>query len=91
MEGRVKQFPATARLHGAATLALTALFVGSLPAAVNDLRLTEVRPSAGEVEVTHLGSTSFTTTSSLPFCHRFNYFSVIPAHTTFGPGESTPS
>lgn len=60
----------------------------NLQAGVNDLRITEVNPASGQVEVTHVGATQFTTATSLPFCHRFNYFSAIPASTTFGPGES---
>lgn len=60
----------------------------TLQAGVNDLRITEVNPATGEVEVTHTASAPFTTTSPLPFCHRFNYATVIPANTTFGAGES---
>lgn len=69
-------------------LVLVELFAGSLRAGVNDLRITEVNPATGQVEVTHIGTTPFTAATSLPFCHRFNYFSVIPANTTFGAGES---
>lgn len=64
------------------------LWVGNLSAGVNDLRITEIDPGTRRVEVTHVGATGFTTTSSLPFCHRFNYFTSIPANTTFGPNES---
>lgn len=60
----------------------------SLHAGINELRITEVDPATGRVEVTHVGATPFTTATSLPFCHRFNYASVIPANTTFGAGES---
>lgn len=81
--------PLALRTSLAATaLMLAAQFVASLQAGVNDLRITEVNPATGQVEVTHIGTTQFTTTSSLPFCHRFNYFTVIPANTTFAPGES---
>lgn len=59
-----------------------------LRAGIADLRITEVDPATGEVEVTHTASTAFTTSSALPFCHRLNYSSVVPANTTFGPGES---
>lgn len=73
------------------SLAVTLLGVlssATVQAGVNDLRITEVNPATGQIEVTHIGATQFTTTSSLPFCHRFNYFTVIPANTTFGAGES---
>lgn len=60
----------------------------SLPADVGDLRITEVNPATGQVEVTHAGATGFTVGSFLPFCHSFNYGSGIPAGTTFAPGES---
>lgn len=75
-------------LRGTATLALVAQCFATVQAGVNDLRITEVNPATGQVEVTHIGATQFTTATSLPFCHRFNYFSVIPVNTTFGPGES---
>lgn len=55
---------------------------------VEELRITEVNPATGQVEVTHTGPTRFTTTASLPFCHRLNYATVIPPNTTFEPGES---
>ncbi len=64
------------------------LWAVGLRAELSDLRITEVDPSSGRVEVTHAGATAFTTASSLPLCHRFNYFTSIPANTTFGPGES---
>lgn len=64
------------------------LWAVGLRAELADLRITEVDPSSGRVEVTHTGAAAFTTVSSLPFCHRFNYFTSIPANTTFGPNES---
>jgi hypothetical protein len=72
----------------ATALMLAAQFAVSLQAGVNDLRITEVNPATGQVEVTHIGTTQFTTTSSLPFCHLFNYASGIPIGTAFGAGES---
>ena len=69
-------------------LALFGLSVQGAGAGAADLRITEVRPVTGEVEVTNAGTNSFSTASSLPFCHRFNYASGIPTGTTFAPGES---
>ena len=71
-------------------LILTALacFSTVVSASVNELRITEVNPATGQVEVTNIGTVSFTATSNLPFCHRFNYFSSIPSGTVFNPGES---
>ena len=57
-------------------------------AGIDDLRITEVDPAGDRVEVTHFADTSFTTSSALPFCHRFNYASNIPSGTSFGPRES---
>jgi len=66
-------------------IALTGLAIG----APEDLKITEVVPSTGEVEVTNFGP-DYTTTSNLPFCHRFLYGSAgqIAAGTTFASGES---
>lgn len=88
-----RQFPmkrqrTTRVLPAASEVALALLGARNLWAGVNDLRITEVNPSTGQVEVTHMGVGQFTATSSLPFCHRFNYASAIPANTTFGSGES---
>ncbi|MCI0748331.1 MAG: hypothetical protein L0Y58_23240 [Verrucomicrobia subdivision 3 bacterium] len=47
-----------------------------------------MNPATGQVEVTHVGTNSFTTAGSLPFCHLFNYGTTIPPGTSFGPGES---
>ncbi len=52
------------------------------------LRITEVNPPTGQVEVTNTGPIEFTTTSDLPFCHRFDYASSIPSGTTFIIGET---
>lgn len=84
----MKRLLAIRALRGTAALTLAAQFAATAQAGINDLRITEVNPATGQVEVTHIGATQFTTTSSLPFCHRFNYFTVIPANTTFGTGES---
>ena len=72
------------------------LFIGLIPlllittgyAGIDELRITEVDPAGDRVEVTHFADTTFTTSSALPFCHRFNYFSSIPSGTSFGPRES---
>lgn len=88
MEARMKCVLRTGSSRSASALVMLTIFAGGLRAGVNDLRITEVRPATGQVEVTHIGATAFTTTSTLPFCHRFNYVSVIPSNTTFGPGES---
>jgi hypothetical protein len=55
---------------------------------IDDLWITEVRPSTGEVEITNVGDGPITTTSILPFCHRFSYSDNVPLGTTFGRGES---
>jgi glucose/arabinose dehydrogenase len=55
---------------------------------VGDLRITEVNPATGEVEVTNFSTDAFTTTSSLPFLHRLDATSSIPNATSFAAGES---
>ncbi len=55
---------------------------------VANLKMTEVRPSTGEVEITNMGTASVTLSGSLPFCHGFNYGTSIPAGSVFDPGES---
>lgn len=57
-------------------------------ASIDDLWITEVVPSTGQVEVTNVGDGPVTTSSSLPFCHRFRYSDTIPSATTFQAGES---
>lgn len=84
----MKRLLAIRALHGTFALMLVAPFPAALRAGVNELRIIEVSPATGQVEVTHTGATPFTTTSSLPFCHRFNYATVIPPNTAFEPGES---
>lgn len=72
------------------------LYIGLFPlilittgyAGIDDLRITEVDPASDQVEVTHFSDSAFTTSSALPFCHRFNYASSIPAGTSFGARES---
>lgn len=68
-------------------LALTSLAMAAV-ADVGDLRITEVNPATGEVEVTNLSTDAFTTTSSLPFLDRLNATSSIPNGTMFAAGES---
>lgn len=53
-----------------------------------NLWITEVLPATGEIEVTNVGDVAFTTTRRLPFCHRFNYGTGIPAGVTFEVGQS---
>ncbi|TVQ31525.1 MAG: hypothetical protein EA376_09315 [Phycisphaeraceae bacterium] len=55
-------------------------------AQVANLRITEVSPSGNMVEILNTGP-AFTTGSNHPFCHRFNYQSVIPSGTSFDAGE----
>ena len=55
---------------------------------LENLWITEVTPSTGAIEVTNVGRETITTTDALPFCHRFNYGTSVPANTTFEPGQS---
>jgi hypothetical protein len=55
---------------------------------IDDLWITEVRPSTGEVEVTNVGDGPLTTTSALPFCHRKSYGNGIPTGTFFPRGQA---
>ncbi|MEM1088851.1 MAG: hypothetical protein AAGI67_00600 [Pseudomonadota bacterium] len=57
----------------------------AVQAQVDNLRITEVDPATGEVEVTNVGD-EFTTSVNRPFCHRFVYQNNIPANTLFGAG-----
>lgn len=57
-------------------------------AAVTDLWITEVDLATRQVEVTHVADETITLETALPFCHRFDYATSIPAETRFGPGES---
>lgn len=52
------------------------------------LRITEVDPSTGQVEVTNIGLAPFTTPSPFPFSHNSNTATSIAGGTTFAPGES---
>lgn len=70
------------------TSALAAILTGTLSAQVENLWITEVVPSTGQIEVTNVSDDSITTTRSLPFCHRFNYATSVPSGTTFAPGQS---
>ena len=69
-------------------MTMLACFSAVVSASVKELLITEVNPATGQVEVTNIGTVSFTATSNLPFCHRFNYSSSIPSGTVFDPGES---
>ena len=62
--------------------------ISSAQAAIDDLIISEVVPSTGEIEVTNTGEEAFTTSAALTFCHRFNYGTTIPANTEFAAGES---
>jgi len=55
---------------------------------VENLWITEVVPSTGQIEVTNVSDAAITTPSALPFCHRFNYGTSVPSGTTFAPGQS---
>lgn len=68
-------------------LAVSSLATAAV-ADVGDLRITEVNPATGEVEVTNLSPDAFATTSILPFLHRLNSSSSIPNPTMFAGGES---
>ncbi|MEM1085474.1 MAG: spondin domain-containing protein [Verrucomicrobiota bacterium] len=57
-------------------------------ASIDDLWITEVQPSTGQVEITNVGDGPVTTSSALPFCHRFRYSDTIPSGTRFEAGES---
>jgi len=54
---------------------------------VTDLRITEVNPATGQVEVTNTSIDPLVLGASLPFSHKSNTASVIPSGTVFGPGE----
>lgn len=71
-------------------VALSSIAGASLLSAqdVASLWITEVSPSTGQVEVTNISDEPITTSSTLPFCHRFNYQTGVPADTTFAPGQS---
>jgi len=69
------------------------LFVFSVPVAlqaatIDDLLITEVVPSTGQIEITNTGTDALTIEVRLPFCHRFRYSDTIPAGTVFEAGES---
>ncbi len=57
-------------------------------AGLDDLKITEVDPVGDKVEVTNFSTEPYTTSINLIFCHLFNYSSIIPAGTTFNPGQS---
>lgn len=72
------------------SLVLQGLALGALSATadVDQLWITEVIPSTGEVEVTNVGTESVNLSSAFTFCHRFNYSTQIPSGIEFAPGES---
>lgn len=58
-------------------------------AGIGDLRITEVCPHTGEVEVTHFAKSTILLNANVFFVHReFEGTSFIPAATTFGPNQS---
>lgn len=68
---------------------LLLFFLAQAPlAAIENLTMTEVRPSTGEVEITNLSDDPVTVSSPLPFCYRFVYSPSIPAGTVFEARES---
>ncbi len=83
----MKIFPLFLKITLGSVLSLTA--VGKISAqSVEDLWITEVWPATGQIEVTNVSETTITTASALPFCHRFDYVTSVPANTTFTPGQS---
>ncbi len=54
-------------------------------AQVDNLRITEVDPATGQVEITNTGN-AFVSSTNRPFCHRFFYQNVINASTDFAAG-----
>jgi len=69
-------------------VALAASLTLGLWADVGDLRITEVNPETTQVEVTNTGTSSWTTPTDLPFCHRLDCTSSIPSSAEFASGES---
>ena len=68
-----------------------AIFAASIApstAGPEDLLITEVVPTTGQVEVTNTGVDSVTLDRAFPFCHRFNYSTSIPNGTIFAAGEA---
>ena len=57
-------------------------------AGIEDLWITEVVPSSGEVEVTNVGPDEVVLPNEFAFCHRFRYSDRISAATSFAAGES---
>jgi|GEM_PF-1270371 len=70
------------------TIAAFALATTAAQGQVENLWITEVLPSTGEIEVTNIGTTDLTVETALPFCHRFNYGTSVPAGTEFAAGQS---
>ncbi len=70
------------------TFFLSLLAVSTAHADIEDLFITEVVPSTGQIEVTNTGDEAFTTQVAMPFCHRFSYGTSIPMNTEFAAGES---
>lgn len=54
---------------------------------IDDLRITEVNPTTGQVEVTHDATTTFTASASIWYCIRPTYGVAFTSGTTFHPGE----
>lgn len=62
--------------------------VGTASSEKPPLRITEVNPATGEVEVTNISTSAYTTPAAFPFSHGSNTDSSIPSGTGFAPGES---
>lgn len=62
------------------------ILAGSAVAQETNLRITEVNPTTGEIEVTNFGP-GFTQTLTLPFCYRFTYPTAFAAGTTWAANE----
>ena len=72
------------------SIAIASLAIGHSHAAPGDenLWITEVSPTTGEVEISNVGTSAVTLDADFPFCHRFNYATSVPNGTVFAPGES---
>lgn len=67
---------------------MLAQFAPDVNSGITPLRVTEIQPSAAQVEVTNISQTTYTATQNLPFAHRADTASFIPNATVFAPGES---
>jgi hypothetical protein len=73
------------RRVGLITVVCVCLVHAGAAAQVGNLRITEIDPATGEVEVSNAGP-AFTTPTSYPFCHRFNYQTTVTSGLFFATG-----